>query len=282
VPTPLELLNNPISQAVIAIFALMIAWEAFAPARKLPKARLWKTRGLISFGVYMLLSSYLPMLWGSTLASWQLFDLTGLGTVGGALAAFLVYELGAYAYHRGMHSSNFLWRFLHQMHHSAERVDTFGAFWFSPFDMIGWTALSSLVFIVIIGVTPNAATIAMLTITLLAVFQHANIRTPMWLGYIVQRPESHSRHHARGVHSDNYADLPVIDMLFGTFKNPPAFAEQQGFYDGASLRVGEMLIFKDVSEAKRERAAGTVAREEMLDDNAPTLRREPAALGTRL
>jgi len=37
-----------------------------------------------------------------------------------------------------------LWRGFHQMHHSAERVDAFGAFYFSPLDIIGFTMLSSL------------------------------------------------------------------------------------------------------------------------------------------
>jgi sterol desaturase/sphingolipid hydroxylase (fatty acid hydroxylase superfamily) len=34
--------------------------------------------------------------------------------------------------------SNILWRIFHQMHHSAERLDTYGAFYFSPYDMIGF------------------------------------------------------------------------------------------------------------------------------------------------
>lgn len=63
----------------------------------------------------------------------------------------------------------------------------------------------------------------------------------------MQRPESHSYHHARGIHRDNYADLPVFDILFGTFHNPRDFAPANGFYDGASLRVGEMLLFRDVA-----------------------------------
>jgi sterol desaturase/sphingolipid hydroxylase (fatty acid hydroxylase superfamily) len=79
------------------------------------------------------------------------------------------------------------------------------------------------------------------------VLQHANVRTPRWLGYVVQRPESHSRHHARGVHAGNYSDLPIFDLLFGTFDNPPAFAKRAGFYDGASARVAEMLSFRDVA-----------------------------------
>jgi sterol desaturase/sphingolipid hydroxylase (fatty acid hydroxylase superfamily) len=153
------------------------------------------------------------------------------------------------------------------MHHSAERLDTYGAFWFSPFDMIGWTALASLSLTVVVGLTPMATTVVMLTTTLLAVFQHSNIRTPRWLGYLVQRPESHSYHHGRGVHTNNYADLPVFDLLFGTFNNPRDFAPANGFYDGASLRVGEMLAFRDVS---RPKVSPEVA---IQDASTPTLSR---------
>ena len=105
----------------------------------------------------------------------QLLDLSGLGTWGGALFGLVVYELCAYGYHRGMHSSTVLWRALHQMHHSAERVDTYGAFWFSPLDMVGWTAVSSFALTVVVGLSAEAATVVLLMLTLLAVFQHANI-----------------------------------------------------------------------------------------------------------
>jgi sterol desaturase/sphingolipid hydroxylase (fatty acid hydroxylase superfamily) len=133
------------------------------------------------------------------------------------------------------------------MHHSAERVDAFGAFWFSPADMIGWTVLYSLALTLVVGITAEATTVVLLVTTLLAVFQHTNVRTPQWLGYIVQRPESHSYHHERGVHARNYSDLPVFDMIFGTFYNPRAFAPATGFYDGASARIIDMLLARDVS-----------------------------------
>jgi sterol desaturase/sphingolipid hydroxylase (fatty acid hydroxylase superfamily) len=87
---------------------------------------------------------YLPLLWTGHLERFRLLDLTPLGTWLGAVAGLLVYEAGVYAWHRSMHASNVLWRMLHEMHHSSERLDTYSAFWFSPFDMVGWTALSSL------------------------------------------------------------------------------------------------------------------------------------------
>lgn len=78
--------------------------------------------------------------------------------------------------------------------------------------------------------------------------QHANIRTPRWLGYFVQRPESHCVHPARGVHHYNYSDIPLWDILFGTFVNPHNVADlEAGFYDGASERIPAMLAFQDVA-----------------------------------
>lgn len=248
-PTPLELLLDPVSLVSIALFGALIAWEAITPARRLPAIRGWRRRGVLAFLAYFFISSYLPLLWTETLAQYQLFDLTVLGTWGGAAVGFLVYELGVYAWHRTMHAHHWLWRSFHQMHHSAERVDVFGAFWFSPLDMIGWTALFSLCLTLVVGLTAEATTAVLLATTFLSMFQHSNLRTPRWLGYVVQRPESHSRHHERGVHAGNYADFPLFDILFGTFHNPRDFAAQNGIVDGASSRVLDMLLARDVAGA---------------------------------
>lgn len=99
-----------------------------------------------------------------------------------------------------------------------------------------------------VGLTPDAAAIAVAVLTFLAMFQHANLRTPRWLGYLVHRPEQHALHHARGAHRFNYGSLAVSDMVLGTFRNPSRFEEPVGFWDGASSRVGEMLIGRDVTE----------------------------------
>jgi sterol desaturase/sphingolipid hydroxylase (fatty acid hydroxylase superfamily) len=92
----------------------------------------------------------------------------------------------------------------------------------------------------------------LLTTNFLGMFQHANIKTPHWLGYIIQRPESHTIHHAQGIHRYNYSDLPIYDIIFGTFRNPNSFEHQTGFYHGASARVGDMLMFRDVSNSREQ------------------------------
>ena len=251
-PTPLDLLFDPITLTILAMFAVLALAEHVFPGRPLPRVPGWRLRTLAVFVLYVLLSSYLPLLWAESLAPLQLFDLAGWPTWAAAALGLIVYELFAYAYHRGMHSIDAWFRLSHQMHHSAERLDVYGAFWFSPLDIVGWTLVPS-VALTLLGLPPAAAMVTILVVTFLGIFQHANLRTPRWLGYVVQRPESHTIHHARGIHAKNYADLPLIDMLFGSFENPRRFEHDTGFWDGASARVLDMLLARDVSRPAANR-----------------------------
>jgi len=247
-PGPLDLLLDPVSLVVFGIYGTLMLWEALFPGRPLPYVKYWKQKGLLAFMAFFFLSSYLPMLWDGFLSKYQLLDLSTLGTFKGALLGILLYEFGLYLWHRAMHNSDLLWRVFHQMHHSVERMDSFGAFYFSPMDMLGFSFLASLCLVLVAGFSPQATTMIILGTTFLSIFQHSNIKTPVWLGYIIQRPESHTLHHARGIHAHNYSDLPLFDMLFGTFKNPREYSHQTGFYKGASDKVRKMLMFKEISQ----------------------------------
>jgi sterol desaturase/sphingolipid hydroxylase (fatty acid hydroxylase superfamily) len=246
-PTPLDILLNPVALTCIGIYAMLMLWEYLQPARRLPVVPYWQLRGLVAFVLYVLVSSYLPMLWDATLAQYRLQALFGL----------LTYELALYWWHRTMHDTDWLWRSFHQLHHSAERLDTYGAFWFSPLDMVGFTFVGSFALVVVAGVGAEAAMLVLYATFFLTVFQHTNIRTPTWLGYVIQRPESHALHHGRGVHRYNYADLPVFDMLFGTFRNPAEHCIT-GFYHGASKRIGDMLLWRDLNPPPYRKPLHTV------------------------
>ena len=82
-------------------------------------------------------------------------------------------------------------------------------------------------------------------------FQHWNIHTPRALGYFVQRPESHCLHHQRNVHARNFGDLPLWDMVFGTFHNPKRFEGTVGFDGSRSTRLVDMLLMRDVNRQTR-------------------------------
>jgi sterol desaturase/sphingolipid hydroxylase (fatty acid hydroxylase superfamily) len=246
-PTPFEILSDPISLIILAMYATLMLWEANFPGRKLPYVKYWVLRGIIAFFVYFFISSYLPLFISPFLEPIRLFDLSKISVFYGTIIGVLLLEFGVFAWHYCLHRFDFLWRTFHQLHHSAERLDTYGAFFFSPLDMIGWTVLSTVCFSLIVGLSPQVITMVLLITTFMSMFQHANIKTPHWLGYIIQRPESHSHHHAAGIHRNNYSDLPLFDILFGTFYNPKNFEHEAGFYHGASARIAEMLIWKDVT-----------------------------------
>lgn len=264
-PTPIEILLDPISLIILAMYGALMLWEVIAPAKQLPVIKGWKLRGLTSFAVFFYLSTYLPMFTDGYLAQYQLFDLTGLGTAGSTIIGILVFQLGTWLWHRCMHASDFLWFTFHQMHHSAERLDTYGAFYFSLTDMIGWTLLGSVCLVPGVGLSAEAATLVLLIVTFMAMLTHANISTPRWLGYFVERPESHSVHHERGKHRSNYCELPLFDILLGTFVNPQHHVEKVGFYDGASVRILDMHLFRDVSKPE---TGSVITNREINSQNA--------------
>jgi sterol desaturase/sphingolipid hydroxylase (fatty acid hydroxylase superfamily) len=106
--------------------------------------------------------------------------------------------------------------------------------------------LSSAIVYSLLGISVKAAAIYTFLTALAEFFYHWNVRTPRWLGYLIQRPESHRVHHQYQRHTQNYADLPILDMLFGTFLNPSARVSRCGFSPKREVRFREMLLFQDV------------------------------------
>ncbi|MES2780920.1 MAG: sterol desaturase family protein, partial [Bacteroidota bacterium] len=131
IPTPLELFLDPVSLCIFAIYLLLMTCEKFFPARNLPVIPNWKIKGLLSYFLFFFISSYLPFYYAEWLPSKPLINLSHFNSTWSAVAGVLLYELGVYIWHRSMHSHSVLWRVFHQLHHSAERLDTFGAFYFS-------------------------------------------------------------------------------------------------------------------------------------------------------
>ena len=247
-----------------AIFFLFLGAEGVFPARPQTLVKRWIGKGLLFFVISFLIGGLLPELWIPWFAAHRLFDLSGLGVGLGSLVALLVGELIAYVWHRFQHNSAFVWRWTHQMHHSAERVDAAGAFYFHPLDSAIYALLSSASG-ALLGVSAEAAAIAGLITFSMAIFQHSNIRTPHWFGYLVQRPEGHAIHHQRGVHGFNYGNIALFDQLFGTFRNPRRYADElAGFWDGASSEIVPMLLGRDVGTPRSARTSQPAPRSSRL------------------
>lgn len=242
----------------LGLIPAFLALDFLVRARKFETPRFWRLYAFVVTVAIVAFTYHVGLWFGETWPGMTLFDLSGWGMLGGAATGVVVYEFFHYWYHRASHTWRPLWRFSHQMHHSAESLDAFGAYYISPVDAAGFTLLASLVGYPLLGLSAEAGGLMAVVLTFCAMFQHANIRTPQWLGYIIQRPEQHAVHHGRRVHRYNYADLPVWDMLFGTFRNPAEYRGEVGFYNGASKRVLAMLAGRDI-EREQPRPARDLA-----------------------
>ncbi|MEA2463412.1 MAG: hypothetical protein QOJ98_1159, partial [Acidobacteriota bacterium] len=121
--------------ATLALLPLFLILDAVYRARKYDTPRFWRLRAFAVTLLAIALSFAVPMLWGRLLGGRTLFDLSPLGTAGGAVVAILLYELVHYWYHRSIHRNDTLWRIFHQMHHSPEALDAWGAYYLEPTDV---------------------------------------------------------------------------------------------------------------------------------------------------
>ena len=86
---------------------------------------------------------------------------------------------------------------------------------------------------------------------MVALYQHWNIRTPAWTGWIIQRPEAHMLHHERDVHARNFGDMPIWDRLFGTYGEPVDRPVKLGFQPERSRRWLAMFAMVDVNRVEQ-------------------------------
>ncbi len=211
-----------------------------------PKQPLWIARGLAWLAMVVLFNHFTSSTIDMIVPQYSFIDFSGMG-LWALVPGILIYEVALYGYHRALHDVPYLWR-LHQTHHSSERLDIWSAYHIHPVELLGWSFVGAFVFRGLLGTTIETAFWFGIFITTIQTIQHANIRTPKWLGYLIARPENHMLHHARGKHRANYADLPIIDMLFGTFALPESAPKEVGFWDGASQRFVEQMLGKDVTK----------------------------------
>jgi len=229
-------------------YVVLLGVEKLWPAREFPPRRGWQLIGVAFLLLLGTLSTVVPLLIPSAwLEQHRLLDGTGLGVVGGTAVGYFVLSGLAYAVHRTVHNVPVLWRLVHQLHHSPRRIDIPGSVLFHPLEMLVQIALQLTVTVIVLGLEPLAAALVGYVAAFYGMFQHWNVRTPQWLGYLIQRPESHCVHHRTGVHYYNYGDLPLWDLLFGTFRNPPRYMGDCGFEAPGDARIGAMIAFADVN-----------------------------------
>jgi sterol desaturase/sphingolipid hydroxylase (fatty acid hydroxylase superfamily) len=131
------------------------------------------------------------------------------------LAVALV-AVGNYWGHRLTHQVPFLWRF-HSVHHSIEQMDWVASGRLHPLDQ-AFTQAFTVFPLFLLGYGTGVFGGVAVFVTLLALFQHANVRLRFpGVRWVINTPEWHHWHHAIDDDArDKNFGLPVVDKLFGT------------------------------------------------------------------
>src|SRR5438270_6336347 len=161
----------------------MLLYERLKPGRNWPRVRGWWLRAVFLNAVQVIAVMMGGVLWNRWMSQHQLWSIKPLGTAAGAVIGYVTITFVYYWWHRWRHDFDVLWRWFHQVHHSAQRIEVLTSFYKHPLEIFLNTILSSLILYVCLGLTTVAASSAVLLTGLGELFYHWNVSTPFWLGY---------------------------------------------------------------------------------------------------
>ena len=233
---------------IIGVGLTLILLERIFPDRVLPTVKGWWSR-VIVINIMQFAIVILGMVsWDVWFQTHQPYVLEGLPDFVLGFMAYLGITFVFYWWHRVRHDSYALWILFHQLHHSASRLETITSFYKHPFEIIVNSVLMGTISYLLFGLNVEAVAWTILYSSLGEYFYHMNIKTPHWVGYFFQRPEMHKIHHKEGVHYNNFSDLPLWDILFGTYENPKNKEDDAcGFSNCKERKFIKILSFRNVN-----------------------------------
>lgn len=220
----------------LGLFAVFATLETLAPrrARSQSRQRRWFTNlSLVVLDTLALraLSIALPFLAvGAAIDAWRmgwgLFNALNWPLWVEILLSILLLDLAIWAQHLVTHKVPLFWRF-HRVHHADRDFDVTTALRFHPVEILASMGLK-IGLVYLLG--PQAIAVVLFEIILngTAMFNHSNLRLPMWLDRVLRlilvTPDMHRVHHSvhRDEHDSNYGfSLSIWDRMFGTYVAQP-------------------------------------------------------------
>lgn len=231
---------------LIFIFTIIfLVIERVRPGRDFGQIDGWYKRALFLNACQLAITILAGLTWNRWLQGGSIFHIGVLPDIGQGFFGWFIGTFVFYWWHRARHHSNFLWRVFHQIHHSATRIEVLTSFYKHPVEIGVDSFLASLFMFPVLGASVQGAAWFNVFAAIGEYFYHANLKTPRWVGYFIQRPEQHSIHHQYNVHNYNYADLPIWDKMFGTYRDTETFIARCGFPEGKEERLARMMLFKE-------------------------------------
>jgi sterol desaturase/sphingolipid hydroxylase (fatty acid hydroxylase superfamily) len=262
--------------AFAGALATLAAWELLAPRRsqQLPRSTRWPS----NFGVVVLDTLLVRLLFPTTAIGLALvceaqgrglFQAMALPAWAAIPLAIVVLDLAIYLQHVLFHAVPALWR-LHRMHHADQEIDVTTGVRFHPVEII-LSMVIKLGVVAALGPPPVAVLIFEILLNATSMFNHSNVRMPLWLDkvlrWIVVTPDMHRVHHSivvRETNSNFGFNLPWWDRIFGTYRDQPAAG-----HDGMTIGIQH---FRGVGEQRLDRMLTQPFRDD--DRGYPLGRRE--------
>ncbi len=218
------------------LFALFATLEALAPrrARSQPRGARWFTNlSIVILDTLALraLAIALPLLAvGAALDAgrmgWGLFNALDWPLWLEVVLAILILDLAIWAQHLVTHKVPILWRF-HRVHHADRDFDVTTALRFHPVEILA-SMMLKIGLVYLLGPAALAVLLFEIILNGTAMFNHSNLRLPLWLDRVVRlvlvTPDMHRVHHSihRHEHDSNYGfALSVWDRMFLTYRPMP-------------------------------------------------------------
>ena len=218
------------------LFALFATLEALAPrrARSQPRSARWFTNlSIVILDTLALraLAIALPLLAvGAALDAgrmgWGLFNTLDWPLWLEVVLAILILDLAIWVQHLVTHKVPILWRF-HRVHHADRDFDVTTALRFHPVEILA-SMMLKIGLVYLLGPAALAVLLFEIILNGTAMFNHSNLRLPLWLDRVVRlvlvTPDMHRVHHSihRHEHDSNYGfALSVWDRMFRTYRPMP-------------------------------------------------------------
>lgn len=251
--------------AFSAVFALMAAWELFAPRRRqtIGRAVRWPNNiGIVVIDTLVVRILFPTAAVGLALIAetrgWGLFNHLGLPWWTSIPLAVIALDLAIYLQHVLFHAVPALWR-LHRMHHADLEFDVTTGVRFHPIEIVLSMAIK-LGVVIALGTPAVAVLVFEVLLNATSMFNHGNVRIParfdQILRWLVVTPEMHRVHHSIApteTNSNFGFNLPWWDRLFGTYRAQPVAGHEamtigiEQFREPRELRLDRMLLqpFRD-------------------------------------
>lgn len=263
--------------AFAGVLVVMMGLETMFPRKVRVASRWsrWRTNGLLVVLDTLIVRLLIPVA-AVGVASWANSNSLGilsLVTVPPWLTiimAFILLDGCIYAQHVMTHHIPVLWA-LHKVHHTDRDIDVTTGVRFHPLEIV-FSMVYKFLIIILLGPPVVAVILFEVVLNASAMFNHANVRLPLWLDrlmrVVIVTPDMHRVHHSVEIRETNHNFgffFSVWDRLFQTYTAQPKAGHDNviiGLEDYQTRDPNELLWsltipFKKSRAPKRENTSKT-------------------------